>query len=33
MMTFLVVANCLVCHIPAQATDWIYVSGYPPLKQ
>jgi Cytochrome P460 len=26
-------ANCLACHIPAQATDWVYVGGYPPLKQ
>jgi len=25
-------ANCLGCHVPAQATGWIYVSGYPPLK-
>jgi Cytochrome P460 len=25
--------NCLACHIPAQATDWIYVAGYPPLKR
>ena len=25
-------ANCLGCHVPAQATEWIYVSGYPPLK-
>jgi len=25
-------ANCLGCHVPAQATDWIYVDGYPPLK-
>ncbi len=24
--------NCLACHVPAQATDWIYVNGYPPLK-
>lgn len=23
--------NCLPCHVPAQATDWIYVQGYPPL--
>jgi len=26
-------ANCLACHIPAQATDWVYVGGYPRLKQ
>jgi len=25
-------ANCLACHIPAQSTDWVYVSGYPPLR-
>jgi hypothetical protein len=25
-------ANCLGCHVPAQATEWIYVNGYPPLK-
>ena len=25
--------NCLSCHVPAQASDWIYVSGYPPLKR
>jgi len=24
--------NCLSCHVPAQATDWIYTSGYPTLK-
>jgi hypothetical protein len=24
--------NCLACHVPAQASDWIYVSGYPSLK-
>jgi Cytochrome P460 len=23
--------DCLGCHIPAQATDWIYVQGYPVL--
>ena len=23
--------NCLPCHVPAQATDWVYVGGYPPL--
>ena len=23
--------DCLPCHIPAQATDWVYVGGYPPL--
>jgi hypothetical protein len=25
--------NCLGCHVPAQASDWIYVDGYPPLKR
>lgn len=25
-------ADCLPCHVPARATDWIYVQGYPPLK-
>jgi hypothetical protein len=24
--------NCLACHVPAQASDWIYISGYPSLK-
>src|SRR5262245_36194479 len=24
--------DCLSCHVPAQATDWVYTSGYPPLK-
>jgi Cytochrome P460 len=24
--------DCLACHVPAQATDWVYTSGYPPLK-
>lgn len=24
-------AECLDCHVPAQATDWIYVYGYPVL--
>jgi hypothetical protein len=24
--------ECLLCHVPARATDWIYVQGYPPLK-
>ena len=24
--------NCKPCHVPAQATDWIYVQGYPPLE-
>ncbi|WP_346347338.1 cytochrome P460 family protein [Bradyrhizobium sp. dw_411] len=25
--------NCKSCHLPAQATDLIYVDGYPPLKR
>ena len=25
--------NCKSCHQPAQATDWIYVDGYPPLER
>ena len=25
--------NCKSCHVPAQATDWIYVNGYPALKR
>src|SRR5262245_526018 len=25
--------NCLGCHVPARASDWIYVGGYPPLKR
>jgi Cytochrome P460 len=24
--------DCQACHVPAQATDWIYIRGYPPLK-
>jgi hypothetical protein len=24
--------NCKMCHVPAQATDWVYVQGYPPLE-
>jgi hypothetical protein len=26
-------ADCLPCHVPARASDWIYVHGYPPLNQ
>ena len=26
-------ADCLSCHVPAQGSDWVYVSGYPPLKR
>lgn len=25
-------ADCLGCHVPAKATDWIYIEGYPTLK-
>jgi len=25
--------NCRSCHVPAQASDWVYVGGYPPLKR
>lgn len=25
--------DCLGCHEPAKNSDWIYVDGYPPLKQ
>jgi Cytochrome P460 len=25
--------NCKSCHVPARATDWIYVDGYPALKR
>jgi hypothetical protein len=24
--------DCLGCHVPAKATDWIYVKGYPVLR-
>jgi hypothetical protein len=24
---------CLSCHVPARASDWIYVGGYPQLKR
>jgi len=23
--------DCQGCHVPAKASDWIYVTGYPPL--
>jgi hypothetical protein len=26
-------SDCLGCHIPARATDWIYVSSYSALKK
>ena len=25
--------DCLSCHVPARASDWVYVDGYPPLKK
>ena len=25
--------DCQTCHVPARASDWIYVQGYPALKQ
>jgi len=25
--------NCRSCHVPAQASEWVYVGGYPPLKR
>jgi len=25
--------NCLPCHVPAKASDWVYVSGYPALRR
>jgi len=25
--------NCRSCHVPAQAAEWVYVGGYPPLKR
>jgi len=25
--------DCKTCHLPAQASDWIYVKGYPPLAK
>jgi len=25
--------DCRSCHVPAQASDWVYVDGYPPLKR
>ena len=32
MPTFDYRANCKGCHAPAQASEWIYTQGYPPLK-
>jgi len=25
--------DCVPCHIPAKATDWVYVRGYPVLAE
>src|SRR5499426_216140 len=25
--------DCLSCHVPARASDWVYVDGYPPLRR
>lgn len=25
-------AECMACHVPAQATDWVYTRGYPVLE-
>jgi hypothetical protein len=25
--------DCKSCHVPAEATEWVYVEGYPPLKR
>jgi Cytochrome P460 len=25
--------ECKSCHVPAQATDWVYIDGYPALKR
>jgi len=24
--------DCLGCHVPAKATDWVYIEGYPTLR-
>ena len=24
--------NCQACHVPARASNWVYVDGYPPLR-
>jgi Cytochrome P460 len=26
-------ADCRTCHVPAQASEWVYVGGYPPLRR
>jgi hypothetical protein len=25
--------DCLTCHVPAKASDWVYIDGYPALKR
>jgi hypothetical protein len=25
--------DCRTCHVPAQASEWVYIGGYPPLKR
>jgi hypothetical protein len=25
--------NCRSCHVPVQASEWVYVGGYPPLRK
>ncbi len=25
--------DCQPCHVPARASDWVYVAGYPPLRR
>ena len=25
--------DCRSCHVPAQASEWVYVGGYPPLRR
>jgi len=25
-------ADCLGCHTPARASDWVYIEGYPDLR-
>lgn len=27
------VKDCKGCHIPAQATDWVFLDGYPTLRE
>ncbi|MET4220798.1 hypothetical protein ACVWWG_006282 [Bradyrhizobium sp. LB7.2] len=26
-------AQCQACHVPVRTSEWVYVDGYPPLKQ